>query len=106
MNNPKQCQRCGEPVPGNALVCPSCGIPAEGVTFFAPDHESSVSSGNARRGIIYWIGLLAMIGGSLASRIGLAKILDVAGQQEIAVTCEDQQDQIRIEQFLDRYNAS
>jgi hypothetical protein len=47
-----------------------------------------------------------VIGGSLASRIGLAKILDVAGQQEIAVTCEDKQDQIRIEQFLDRYNAS
>ncbi|NLO36508.1 MAG: hypothetical protein GX112_09175 [Clostridiaceae bacterium] len=47
-----------------------------------------------------------VIGGSLASRIGLAKILSVAQQQDIAVACEDRQDQIKIEQFLARFCAS
>ncbi len=74
MNNPKYCQRCGQPVPGNALVCPSCGMPAEGVTFFAPDQESSVAGGRARRGIVYWIGLLAMIGGIITSCLSVSVI--------------------------------
>ncbi|MBP8989617.1 MAG: hypothetical protein KBG64_05300 [Clostridia bacterium] len=39
----------------------------------------------------------------LASRIGLDLILSVAQKQDITISCSDQEDQLRVEQFLRQY---
>ena len=72
----KYCQKCGSMLPAAALVCPRCGAPAPGTFFFSPDPTVPLPApAGAGRSARFWIGLAAIIGGSLCSCLALVMIV-------------------------------
>jgi hypothetical protein len=68
----KYCQKCGAMLATATLVCPRCGAPAPGTIFFSADPPvTAPAPSTAGRGARYWIGLTAIIGGSLCSCLAL-----------------------------------
>lgn len=72
----KYCQKCGAMLPAATLVCPRCGAPAPGTFFFSPDPAvTAPAPSNSGRSARFWIGLAAIIGGSLCSCLALVMIV-------------------------------
>ena len=71
----KSCQKCGATLPPGTLVCPRCNSPAPDTFFFSPDPAAMApASSSSGHGARFWIGLVAIIGGSLCSCLAVAMI--------------------------------
>ena len=72
----KYCQKCGAMLPTATLVCPRCGAPTPGTFFFSPDPAvPAPAPSGAGRSARFWIGLAAIIGGSLCSCLALVMVV-------------------------------
>jgi hypothetical protein len=72
----KYCHKCGAKLPAATPVCPRCGTPAPGTFFFSSDPAVPAPAPNkVGRGTRFWIGLAAIIGGSMCSCLALVMVV-------------------------------